>query len=198
MTLGRKRGFAPNALFAAVLTLGLMVSLTVACGSSPRVTRLDLMASDIAYNPHTQTLYASVPSSVGVFGNTVTAIDPFTGEIVQSIQVGPGPGKLAISDNGRYLYVALNSGPKVVQWDLQTNEARAAFTLESSFSNDAVVGEDIEVLPGNPESVAVTLMHPGRSPKTGGVVIYDNGVPRPVTIPERLADQVLTACLEAG
>jgi hypothetical protein len=46
-----------------------------------------------------------VPGRAGAArGNTITSIDPRTGQLGASVFIGSEPGKLAISDDGRFLY----------------------------------------------------------------------------------------------
>ena len=74
---------------------------------------LSLTAKDLIYDKTRQRLYASV--SGGAQANTIAVIDPLTGATGPSIPIGNNPGKLAMSDNGQYLYVALdvNAGLKI-------------------------------------------------------------------------------------
>src|SRR5690348_3094384 len=75
------------------------------------VRQLSLPTSDLAYDRFTRRLYASVPApvspSLGIAGDSVVVIDPEAGTVGPVIPIGSAPGKLALSDDGRYLYVAL-------------------------------------------------------------------------------------------
>jgi putative hemolysin len=138
-----------------------------------------LATNDIIYDPLTATIYASVPSSAGSIGNTITSIDPTTGTIGPSVFIGSEPGKLAMSDNGQYLYVSLDGAAAVRRFDIASQTAGLQFSLGSHPTFGSYYVEDIEVLPGNPEAVAVSRKNLGVSPRHGGVAIYDNGVQRP-------------------
>jgi C1A family cysteine protease len=138
-----------------------------------------LATNDIIYDPLTATIYASVPSSAGSIGNTITSIDPTTGTIGSSVFMGTEPGKLAMSDNGQYLYASLNGAAAVRRFDIASQTAGPQFSLGSHPTFGSYYVEDIEVLPGNPEAVAVSRKNLGYSPRHGGVAIYDNGVQRP-------------------
>ncbi len=65
----------------------------------------------------------------------------------------------------------------------------AAKTVDLTFGlgSDPVLGsyyaEDIEVLPGQPNSIVVSRQLPGASPRHRGVAVYDEGVMRPNTTP---------------
>lgn len=143
---------------------------------------VSLATKDLVYDPISQRIYASVPNRSSHHANTVTAINPVTGQIGPSISVGNDPGKLAISDNGQYLYVALNGEGRVQRVNLTT------FTLGPSFALPAPgcglfskVG-DMEVLPANPLLVAILRTH-DCSPPGIAIEIYDNGVRRPAVVP---------------
>jgi DNA-binding beta-propeller fold protein YncE len=69
---------------------------------------LGLVTRDLVYDRMTHQIYASIPSSAGAAGNSVTAIDPVTGAIGSPLFAGSEPGTLALSDDGQYLYVALD------------------------------------------------------------------------------------------
>lgn len=123
--------------------------------------------------------YASVPGSDPTRGNTITKIDQ-NGTIGASLPVGSEPGRMAISDDGAYLYVILNGSPTVTRIALATFTTDITFQLGSG-SFGALYGEDIEVLPGLARSVAVSRKNSCCSPRHEGVAIYDDGVMRSLT-----------------
>jgi uncharacterized repeat protein (TIGR01451 family) len=154
------------------LTNNVVSTLTsVAFISSPdSVNILNLTTKDLAYDPVGQRIYASIPSSVGgTLGNSVLALDPVSGLASNPVFVGSEPGKLAISGDGHYLYVSLDGAGAVRRVDLPTQTAGLQFSTGVS---------DMQVVPGNANAVAVC-----NGGFSGAVVIYDNGVPRPVTPP---------------
>jgi len=146
--------------------------------SSPdqiQVRELSLAANDLVYDAANQMIYASVPGSAGFgVGNSITAIDPNAGTIGPSVFVGSEPTKLAISDNGHYVYVGLNGADAVARFNVPNQNVDLQFSLPLSD-----IAEDIDVLPGAPQSVAVTRTNPTVSPGNNGTAIYDNGVQRP-------------------
>ena len=96
-----------------------------------------------------------------------------------SFLVGSQPNKLAMSDTGEYLYVGLDGLPGVVRVHLPTRTVGTPFTLgdAGSFLRAPAV-DDIEVLPGNPDAVAVARRYCGVAPSHAGVAVYDSGVER--------------------
>jgi hypothetical protein len=148
---------------------------------------VDVPASDLAYDPVSALLYASVPSTGGLNGNSIVAIDPVTGTVTKSIFIGSEPEFLAVSDNGQYLYVSLRGASSV------RRVALGDFTpgLEFSVGNGAVV-EEMAVVPGAPNSVVLSKMNTGSSPRHLGVFAYDDGIQRGVATPGHTGSNSIT------
>lgn len=173
-------GMRKRLLFVAALMAALLYPAWV---QAQEVQNVALATNDLIYDPFREKIYASVPSRAGALGNTVTAIDPATGAVGPSVFVGSEPGKMAISDDGQFLYVALNGAAAVRRVNLVTGLPDLQFGLDTGYSGPNGV-EDIEVVPGSPHSVAVSRNRPNVSPSHGGVVVYDNGSPRPAGTPD--------------
>ena len=86
-------------------------------------------ANDVVYSPTTKMLYASVPSSAGSKGNSITPIDPATGTIGSSVFIGSEPNKLALSDNGTTLYTSLDGAFAIRRFDTVTQTAGSQFPI---------------------------------------------------------------------
>jgi hypothetical protein len=138
------------------------------------VRELPLPTNDIIYDPATQRIYASVPGWVGTLGNSLTPIDPSSSSTGAPVFVGSEPGRMALSDNGQYIYVGLNGAGAVRRYDV------AAHAPDLFFNLGGGTARDLSVMPGNPHAVAVSRMDAGLSPDYLGVNIYDDGVARPV------------------
>ncbi|HEX6368595.1 MAG TPA: IPT/TIG domain-containing protein [Longimicrobium sp.] len=134
---------------------------------------LPIEARDIAYEPASNRLYASVPSTAPAHAGMVLAIDPLTGAVVDSVHVGGSPGKMAISDDGSTLWVALDATGQVRRLSLPSLALGGSFSL-----GENRVG-DMRVMPGRPGTVAVSRINTCCSPAHEGVAIYDDGVRRP-------------------
>ena len=133
------------------------------------VRRVSVPANDLVYNQATARLYVSLPSAAGTSGNSITGIDPATGAVGPSIFIGSEPGKLALADDGRTLYTYLGGAKAVRRFDLQTQTAGLQFPVGQQ------APADMEVVPGSPQSLAVS---PGVD-FSSGVTVYDDGVARP-------------------
>jgi len=147
---------------------------------------VSLPAKDLVVDPKTQTLYAAVPSSASSGGNSVTPINPFGGTAGTPIALGSEPTKMAVSDNGQYLYVAVDAGKTVRRIDLASQTAGPQFGLGSDSFFGPLAASDMKVMPGSPETLAVARKMIGISPGAHSVALYDNGVQRTRATPDAL------------
>jgi DNA-binding beta-propeller fold protein YncE len=130
--------------------------------------------TDLVYDSVTERIYASVEGNPG----RIVSIDPVTGATEAFIAVGINPVKLALSDNGQFLYVGLDGEPAVQRIDMAARAVSLRFTVGSDSFFGPFFVEDMQVLPGNPQALAASLKNKGISPRHAGVTIFDNGVPR--------------------
>jgi hypothetical protein len=160
--------------------LALAVALAAEAAHAYEVRALELFANELVYEPVSGLLYASLPSAAGAAGNSVVPIDPETGSIGTPVFVGSELTALATSEDGSALYVALGGAYAIRRVDLGTQLAGAQFAL----GDDPVLGpygaEDIEVLPGSSDAIAVALTR-SAIPRHGGVAVFDGGVRRALT-----------------
>jgi hypothetical protein len=147
------------------------------------VREVSLLAGDVIYNAADQTLYASVPSTAGAAGNSIVSINPATGETGAPVFIGSEPSKLALSDDGHTLYVALDGAFAVRRFDTATRTPGQQFSIGRDSFHGNYLANDLAVAPGNPNLVAVARYYVGTSPPEAGVAVFDNGVQRPKTGP---------------
>lgn len=156
-----------------------------------QLRQINLPTNDLIYDPVTQKLYASVPSSAGTRGNSITVIDPATGQLGPSIFVGSEPGKLAITSDSSAIYVSVATGTAVRRFDIASLTPGAQFSL----GNDSFFGpyrvEDMIAIPGTSSSVVISRQYNGVSPRHAGVAVFDNGVQRPTTTPGHTGSNVI-------
>jgi hypothetical protein len=177
---------APGTVTLRVLTPGVAtpsnaVTLTIRAlpAATTTVTRLPLTGvRDVAWDAVSGRLYVSVAGAGGALGNTITRVNPQTEAVDGSIFVGSEPSRLALSDDGHYLYVGLNGANGVRRVDLGSFTAGLQWSLGAG-----EVAGDLAVMPGTPGTVAVSRQVPGLSPPLQGVTIYDDGVARPQSSP---------------
>ena len=138
--------------------------------------------NSMVYNPVNGLFYVSVPSSAGApYGNSVVAVDPATGALGTPIAVGSEPDRLAITSDGRYLWVGLDGASAVRQVDLTAGVAGLQFTLgaNSGVYASPATALALAALPGAPNSVVVGSSGTYSTP---ALAIYDSGVVRGSTI----------------
>jgi uncharacterized repeat protein (TIGR01451 family) len=137
------------------------------------IQELKLAVRDMVYDPVQRRIYASGLGPVGGAGSSIFPLDPETGVIEPPILVGDNPGRLAVSEDGRYLHVGLNGSSAIGRVDLHTRAADLRFSI-----GEQVDVQDLVALPGSPAAVAVSRRALGGSPLFGGVAVYDSGVSR--------------------
>lgn len=138
---------------------------------------IPIVNNSMVFNPVSGLAYVSVPSSAGTtYGNSVVSVDPATGAIGTPILVGSEPNKLALSSDGKILWVGLDGAAAVRQVDLTTNTAGLQFPLNGNagiYANP-LTALALVALPGAPNSVVVST--------TSNLAIFDSGVRRGTSI----------------
>jgi HYDIN/CFA65/VesB family protein/beta-propeller repeat-containing protein len=135
------------------------------------------------YDPNSGYLYSSVSATSANYPNQVIVFNPATASVVQAWSVGNGPNQLAVSSDGQFLYVGLDTDKKVAQVSLPSGTVNFAVGLgnDPDFHNP-MVADAIRVLPGQPHSWAVTLCGVGFGPCGEGVAVFDDAVERPTLV----------------
>lgn len=149
-----------------------------------QVNTMNLTVNDLVYDSVTNKIYASIPSANGSNGNSIGIINPVTRVLENTIFIGSEPTVLAISDNGQYVYTGFTGTSTIRRFDVATQTAGLQFSLGSDPFFGAFYAQDIEVMPGNANTIAVSRRRPNVSPTHGGVAIYDGNVMRPTTTPD--------------
>jgi hypothetical protein len=162
---------------------GTSTAATITIRSVPSATAtstraVQLYGRDLAPDDASGRIYLSIAATAPLDANSVVAIDPSTGTVVQRVFVGSGPSRVARSGDGQYLYVGLDGASAVRRVTLATFTAG----LQWSVGAGLVAGE-IKVMPGHPQTVAVSRQSPGTSPPLVGVTVYDDGIARPQSSP---------------
>jgi hypothetical protein len=151
------------------------------------VRQLRFTANDLVYGAGTKMLYASVPSSVGAGGNSITPIDPLTGVAESPVFIGSEPKRMALANDGNSLYVFLDGAAAIRRFDIPSRTPGLQFALGKDNFFGIYTLTDMAVSPGEPNVVAVARSYRGVSPPEAGVAIFDNGVQRMVTTPGHTA-----------
>lgn len=153
-----------------------LLSSSVQAATLVKIVNLD--AYDLVYDAFSQRIYASVSSSDLNHGNSIAIIDPVAGVIEDSVFIGSDPRKLAIANDGEYIYAGLYGAGSVSRFHVPSQTVDKTFSLGTGSYGTTYV-EDIAVQPGNSNVIAVSRYRKGISPRHDGVAIYDNGIKRP-------------------
>lgn len=137
------------------------------------VIRAPIPARDLAWDPGTGQLYASVATGGGIHANTIVGIDPLTGDIERTVYIGSEPNRLARSDDGHYLYVGIDGANGVRRLSLETFTPGLQWSLP-----EGQVARDIAVVPGQPHAVVVARGWAESLYGPDGLDLYDAGVER--------------------
>jgi hypothetical protein len=135
-------------------------------GDTPTEDVLSLAVSDLLYDPFRAELLASTLPSDANYPNRILRVDPANGRLSTMLDPGSEPRKLALSDDGRYVYVAANIAD-IFRWDRQRE------VIDLRFPAQAGEISDIAVAPGRPEFVAVGTVW------SSSVALFEEGVRLP-------------------
>jgi hypothetical protein len=126
---------------------------------------LPIPGSDLAYSSFTKRLYLSSSGT-----NSITIINPDTGDAETTFPLDTAAGRLDVSSNGEYLFVALAARAELRRYTLLP----AAPWLSSRLDLPVKTVLNFAPVPGTSGAVAVTF----GSPSQYQVAIYDNAVAR--------------------
>jgi hypothetical protein len=145
--------------------------------SRDRFGYMDLGVNDIVSDPlDASRLYASVSGTSQRYSNQVVVIDAARAKVVDSTFAGSEPGRLAVSDDGRYLYVELRGASSVMRMSLPSLAPDLEFPV-GEYQFEQLSTQEMVVVPGSPHSVAMSRAY--RFSGDGGIAVYDDGVVRP-------------------
>ncbi len=119
---------------------------------------VNVPANSILFDPYGQSLYATVPSdATGITGNSVVAINPFTGAVGTPVAVGSQPTVMAESTDGDDLYISLSGADSLAQYDLIHQQLLQTITFsgEPSGYGSTPVATALAVMPGTDSTLAV-------------------------------------------
>jgi hypothetical protein len=139
-------------------------------------------SNDLVWDSTHQLIYLSVPSLATSNGNTVSVLNPITGNITSSLFAGSEPDALAISDDHQFLYVALDGASSVRRFTLPDLLPDITYLLGADGFLGPTFAVDLQVAPALPHTTAVSRGVFNTSLYTlGGMVIYDDATLRPTT-----------------
>jgi uncharacterized repeat protein (TIGR01451 family) len=112
---------------------------------------LRLTANNLIHDPVRGLLWATVPSTVDVpLGRSLVSINPLNGLVSDPFPLNGSPKGdcIAISSNGRYIYIGLTDAPEMLRVDLSTTPYTLVRVPLGTDYNSALYAQDVEVLDG--------------------------------------------------
>ena len=180
---GNSNLFSSNALTFTVLP----------SSGTTQVIPINLCGLSMAWDSNTQLLYVGTADYDSAHPNSVVAIDPTSGSVVKAQTVEPDPIFLTDSAQGQYLYAAYNEAMNLTQLSLPNLNTMVTAPLQPVNGQTWYPG-DLKAAPQDPSTVAATMIMPGFDPEAqGGVAIFDNGTPRPTSLPGWTGGQTVAA-----
>ncbi len=151
---------------------------------------LPLQVQVMVYDRISHLIYASVTEGSPTYSGKVVAVDPALMAVTQVFDLGVPPNQLAVSDDGSFLYVGLDSSHSIAQLGLSTGTVN--FTVPLGSGNTA---RSIRALPGQPHAYVVSIGKYDFAPGNVGLKVFDDSVARPneVAASDIAADEVIFA-----
>ncbi len=142
---------------------------------APFFLYLPLWNHDSLYDASRSRLWVSVPSQAPLYGGSVVLLDPATGNVELSVPLGAEPELLALSGDSLYLYVS--SPGQIYQLDTTTLQFYSGFPLPAiQFGSEPNEALSMKVLPGQSDSLVVSIGTPDGFASYDGMVLFRAGV----------------------
>jgi len=154
------------------LSLGIFLAGHVSAATL-LTTSLTIQAQGAVWDPTSGRFFVSVGSGDPKWPSSIAIVNPDTGQVVDSIPAGDNPGSLAISNDGQYLYVALNAKGTVRRFHLPSHTPDFDISVGPPLQYGFLFA--MAVLPQQPQSVLVA--------NGTNLSVYDGTVRRGQTAP---------------
>jgi hypothetical protein len=129
-------------------------------------------------------LWVAVPERAGPKGRSVALLEPETGVVEGYFPTGAEPQQLALSGDSQYLYVS--SPGRIYRFNTRTLTIDLDFPIpQPEFGSLPAETLSMQVVPGQPESMVVSLRVPGVSPAYRGSILFRGPAPASRRLPER-------------
>lgn len=149
----------------------------------------------LAASASTGRLYALVGPGGGALADSVVPLDPATGALETPISVGQGAAALAISNDGRSLYVGSNGRGQIQRLDLAAGRVDRTIDLGPDPAEQPYAIRDLVVVADAPETLAVLRIRAHSTRATELAILRDGAtLPRTVTLGLDRSEVTLLAC----
>jgi DNA-binding beta-propeller fold protein YncE len=142
---------------------------------------LPVAARALVADPVRSRIYATIAGDAPLHANQLVTIDALDGEVIDAVAIGSSPTEMAVSDDGSTLWVSLSGSFEIRRVDISTATPTPgpSHRLPLQQFDERAEAETMVVLPGTTGSVAAALHDRRITPSFTGVVVLDDGVPRP-------------------
>jgi hypothetical protein len=164
---------APGGGTSAAQTLNII-------SANNRIRTVNLAAADLGWDSAHSLLIASTLSSSTNNPNSIVTIDPLQGTVVTAQALPSQPAGISVTSDGSYVYVTLPCTGQVERLTLPSLTPDITFSLGNDSNGHYYLSNHVAAAPGQPHTVAITRHSSTTTAygSNGGVVIYDDGVPR--------------------
>lgn len=139
------------------------------------------VANDVVWDAARQVLYVAMAQTSPANANTIGVLDPLTGIFSSYAPVGINPGRLALSADGQYLYVALRGTNAIQRLLLPSLTPDLTIPLGTRASDGSpLYVKEMHVSPDAPRTVAVVRTASATSLGSEyDLAVFDDAVMRP-------------------
>jgi hypothetical protein len=165
------------------LTFGATINITAPPSPGTAgftMSTVSVEANDMVWDPGSQQIYLSLGGTNQVEPNSITALNPLTGQFGVSVPAGSGADRLGVSSDGSWLYAGIDKDGSVQRFALPSLVSDITIPLGSGSQSRPYYAVDIENAPGSPNTIAVSRAT--SAGLQGSVVIYDGSTPRPASL----------------
>lgn len=134
---------------------------------------------DIVSDAFNGILYVSVASTDQTSPDSILAIDPVSGTVIQTIQTGNDPDLLSISSDGSYLWAGMDGSNSVQRFLLPGLTKDISFAVPKDPSGNPQQAVSLEAAPVDPHTLALVAGNWSYDPGGEGVFIFDDATELP-------------------
>jgi len=169
--------------------VAVILGLGACTGALAQWTSLDLRINDFVYDDSRELLYATIQATQPGIGSSIAVIDPRVPQIVATTPLPSAPVKVALSTSNNTLFFGLDSQARVGSYDVASATFLGSFALGSHKSGPSFRANDLAVIPGSENTVAISRSYGTNS--HGGLVVFSSGVQLPNAIHEAIDNSLV-------
>ncbi len=132
---------------------------------------LPIVTNDAVYVRDVDALYVTRPDNVEN-GNSICVLDAYKNEQKRCIEVGIGANQLALTKDGKYLWIGLDGASQVVRYNIATEnvDVRVDLTADERDENKKARAIDLIAHPTDNEQFVIVQGAAGNAQATDGTV----------------------------